>query len=586
MSQLGSYDYPRARGEHENDVTSFLPEQKSWNLGDDREAWHDILHCFVYQGYALPDYDPGFMYDEGQIVIDLENRPIKNWREIPLTCSSELEGMTMEITCRLNPFISSSDFRARMPRTRLRHGAARAQYASSTINMHKTRFRQQAGLSSWLRKAGTLETRQYLETIIPQHMVTANWTKGWAGPTKAQQKHLQILSRGQYPERATGRNVSPTTRAQRDAIEARRLARLEAKEAAELQPVDPLQNQPPTTPLILDDLQVRSAVARFSTTDIDTLSDGHELSAAIIESVLQKIKSPQAYIVGSTERVAHADGSMSAQNLIPVDTVDFTVIRIVVIPIWVRDHWTLAVIDFIDEDVRILDSSNNLEAIAWAFVSTQSITASFTHPNGWPLREIFSAEHANQHDSGLWVLANAEAIFKGELLPESIDIGATRARYCSLIANHPTSQQRDGQALPMRQSRKREPSVVDDMDLDYVIPIPRKRRAFAPEELHGDSGINCEFSQKIPNDFIIGDSNYQSPYPKFVNFGIKAGQLSQLTDTVEMTLDLSPACLDEEAYWAGMRKLHDESLAFLEETEAHISQSRAESVENNDFADI
>ena len=558
MSQLGSYDYSRARGEHENDITSFLPEQKSWNLGDDREAWHDILHCFLYQGYAVPDYDPGFMYDEGSIVIDLENRPIQNWKEIPLTCSSELEGMIMEIISRQNPSISSDAFRARMPITKVQHGVVKAQYAPSTINSHKTRFRQQAGLLSWNRKAGTLETRHYLETIIPQHMVAANWTKGWAGPTNAQQKRLAILSRGKYPQRANGRNVSPNTRARRDAKEERRLAKLDAKEAAKSPSVDLLDNQSPTTTsLTVDDLQAQKATARFSTADLDSLSDGRQLSDAAIELVLQKLQSPLAYIVGLSEWTAYTNGLISAQDLIPVRTLDFTTFRIVIIPVWVQDHWALAVFDFIDEDIRILDSSNNIDAIAWAFTHTRSITASTAIPNGWSLRQVFSAGHANHYDSGVWALVNAEAIIKGEPLPEVIDISATRARYRSLVADQLglAIQSNDlNCTLPLRTRRKRRRS--GDPPAEKVDPKPTSKTSRTTSYTDSDNeGLNNTLNSDLDSLFDPPNNTYVSPSPDQQD-----STQSEPAQPTQTYYDLS----NDPSYWDDVQASFNESNAFLD----------------------
>ena len=50
------------------------------------------------------------MYDEGCVVLDLNNHPIKAYRDIPLTLSSKVEAALMEVIRRIDPRISMIDF--------------------------------------------------------------------------------------------------------------------------------------------------------------------------------------------------------------------------------------------------------------------------------------------------------------------------------------------------------------------------------------------------------------------------------------------------------------------------------------------
>ena len=61
-----------------------------------------------------PSYEVPWMYDEGCVVLDLNNHPVKAYRDIPLTLSSKVEAALMEAIRRTDPRISMIDFWARL----------------------------------------------------------------------------------------------------------------------------------------------------------------------------------------------------------------------------------------------------------------------------------------------------------------------------------------------------------------------------------------------------------------------------------------------------------------------------------------
>ena len=116
-NELTNLGHPRARGREELDITSFLESQKDWDLERDH-GWSNItdgvLYMFAMLGYRTPTYEVQWLYDEDRVVLDLDDRAILNYRDIPLTCSSQIEGGLMEAIRRLDTRITDYDFLSRL----------------------------------------------------------------------------------------------------------------------------------------------------------------------------------------------------------------------------------------------------------------------------------------------------------------------------------------------------------------------------------------------------------------------------------------------------------------------------------------
>lgn len=241
---LTSSDHPRERGIAANDVTSFLPSQKEW--GPDRDIdWpkveNNVLHRFDRQGYPIPDYKPEVWYDEGRIVLDMDNHAILRYEVIPDTLSSELSGRDMEAMKRLDLRISSKDLRARMPSIILTKDKSKLQKEMplctlSAIGMRATRFRKENGLISWTEREGGNNIRQYFVDRMPEENIAANSTQGMPVPTLFEQEDSRSKNRGQHLNRAGDRALSDDTRKERAnkeqlKLEKLRVADIEAKKA-------------------------------------------------------------------------------------------------------------------------------------------------------------------------------------------------------------------------------------------------------------------------------------------------------------------------------------------------------------------
>ena len=74
----------------------------------------ELLFEFDDRRHERPSYEVPWMFDEGRVVLDLDNEPVNDYRDIPLTLSSVVEGALMEAIRRLDPRIRHFDFWARL----------------------------------------------------------------------------------------------------------------------------------------------------------------------------------------------------------------------------------------------------------------------------------------------------------------------------------------------------------------------------------------------------------------------------------------------------------------------------------------
>ena len=159
-SLLGQYDDTPAQGYGAHDITAFHPDHEHWGSGE-RDDWHKITGNVLYRfspGVGpFPNYIVDTWFDNGRIVLDGRGHPMKKYRDIPLTCSSEIEGWRIEAIRRQDPRISMTDLQARMPRfiegPKTGNGRYKnkkhAIWALSTIGMRVTRFRWENSIPAW-----------------------------------------------------------------------------------------------------------------------------------------------------------------------------------------------------------------------------------------------------------------------------------------------------------------------------------------------------------------------------------------------------------------------------------------------------
>ncbi|MCJ1282964.1 hypothetical protein MMC26_002291 [Xylographa opegraphella] len=177
---FGDYDHPRARGLGADDVTSFLPAQKTWGI--ERQYWPDVLFQIIPdKSTHLPEDNVKPWYRNGMILLDQDNRPLNDYDSIPATLSTEIEGQYMEAMSRLDSRIKHADFRARMPSTMVVKAGNPAVplFTLNTISMRMSRFRDQAALVSREKRAGTQSIEDNLRQLLPEQCFEENSTRSF-----------------------------------------------------------------------------------------------------------------------------------------------------------------------------------------------------------------------------------------------------------------------------------------------------------------------------------------------------------------------------------------------------------------------
>lgn len=225
-SQNGSYTYLRERGLEKHDVTSFLESQKNWGPVRDQN-WAEILYPFYKEkNYEDPIYSLKEWKFNGKVVISArDNQPILLFRDIPDTLSSALHGRDMEAMKRTDSRIRQQNIIARMPLHRTtQKGTRKAVISRSTIGMRMTRFREQEGVPSWLKRDGSSKILKALWDRLPLENQLANSIRGaFKPPTLGKQYEMKKLNAGNSSSRARKESLTPKARVRRQKIEELRL---------------------------------------------------------------------------------------------------------------------------------------------------------------------------------------------------------------------------------------------------------------------------------------------------------------------------------------------------------------------------
>ena len=144
-------------------------------------------------------------------MLDPDNHPVKLYRDIPLACSSAMEGGWMEAIRRQNPMITHKDFRARMPHSQGEEGHTKRLCGITALSNRQWRFRKLTGCLSWDTRAGSDNIRRYMVNLYPASCLQANSSKTFRDLTKIELEEIEQLNKGQFPERARVRAGTPPT---------------------------------------------------------------------------------------------------------------------------------------------------------------------------------------------------------------------------------------------------------------------------------------------------------------------------------------------------------------------------------------
>ena len=216
----GKYLVPPACGKG-TDVTTPCSayNQLAWNLAD-RESWGNIVDADGNQVLYLvsrPEKQhfkepPRLWFQDGCVLIDGDNHPVRHFSGVPRCFSSKLEGGRMEALKRILPTMTIQDFRARMPRF-MSNGKPLS--FPSTFGHRAARWRSRFQVPAWLARAASGVLKQQILNQLPEGDKAAS-TEGLKVLSRAEMEQRKLSTRGTHLYKANGRAVSEEERRKRD----------------------------------------------------------------------------------------------------------------------------------------------------------------------------------------------------------------------------------------------------------------------------------------------------------------------------------------------------------------------------------
>lgn len=212
--KLTKIEYPREAGRLPTDITAYHQDQKDW--GPERHQRPDILHRYEKKGYQNPTYAVPLLIYNQAIVLDYDHQPMLDFKNLPMTLSSLLEGWLQEAISRQDSRIDVKDFRVRMPTDPKAKGSVSLPTISA-ISMRRSRFRWKAGYLSWTQRTGSKDIKKYLDNLLPHECKVNNNTKGFRELKASEVKLMTALNRNKHLQRAGPRSLTNQAREKMDA---------------------------------------------------------------------------------------------------------------------------------------------------------------------------------------------------------------------------------------------------------------------------------------------------------------------------------------------------------------------------------
>ncbi len=160
------------------DMTAVESTQTTWDMTD-RRHWPDELTLWNRPTpWTRPTYNIGVLRYKGRVVLDWEDQPIRNFR-IPLTISSEVEGLRVEAWTRQDDRLSLRDVEARMwtkddPRRKEGEVKKIPMFDRRTLSKRASNARTRAGLVAWATKKGREKQIEFLNGLRTEAQKESN----------------------------------------------------------------------------------------------------------------------------------------------------------------------------------------------------------------------------------------------------------------------------------------------------------------------------------------------------------------------------------------------------------------------------
>ncbi|KAL8796503.1 MAG: hypothetical protein Q9195_001177 [Heterodermia aff. obscurata] len=198
--KLTSYwkDFPPASGHDRYDRTSFVPAHKTW--GPERPNRPEINFVFEKPKTPLPlhmqpDTKPKQWIWHGLVVLDHNDKPMRDFDDCPTTLASCVEGFRIDAILKRNPQMESLDLWGRLPphHTTFRSDSSLKIVPVVTLaglNNVAMRWRFEACVLSFTRRRGSDDTRNFLSQFLTPQQLAANTTRGRQDLTKTELAEL------------------------------------------------------------------------------------------------------------------------------------------------------------------------------------------------------------------------------------------------------------------------------------------------------------------------------------------------------------------------------------------------------------
>lgn len=259
------------------DITAPESSQVTWDMAD-RQHWPDVLTlCDRPNPGNNPTYEIGVMKYKGRVVLDFDDKPIRNFR-IPATISSKVEGLRMEAWLRADNRLSFGDIEARVM-TAVKAGERGPIFDRRALSKRANIARDRFGLISWVRKRGNEAKVNFMNNLRTQAQKDNNL---------ATDKDLDQPQRAQLQSLGVGRNKArtATTRGERRAARAGSSVAGPISAAATAGPSDALAESSDDEDDLTDDSDVEEALQATHIQDQaseEDADDADSVSSSLID---------------------------------------------------------------------------------------------------------------------------------------------------------------------------------------------------------------------------------------------------------------------------------------------------------------
>ena len=156
-----------AAGDDPLNITAVESTQTTWDMTD-RRHWPDELTLWNRPTpWTRPTFDIGILKYKGRVVLDCDDNPIRNFR-IPLTISSQVEGLRIEAWIRQDDRLTLKDIVARMwTIDYIDKGKKKKKprWDKRALSKRASNARARVGLISWATKKGRERQIEFLDGL-------------------------------------------------------------------------------------------------------------------------------------------------------------------------------------------------------------------------------------------------------------------------------------------------------------------------------------------------------------------------------------------------------------------------------------